>query len=124
MALKVNILRNDEDQIVVCVLTGSLDTETYQDFKSKAMICLEKSPRALSLDLKALEYISSMGIGAVLELHKAATARGTTFMMSNVPPHIEQVFKIVHALPNVQMFESVAEADRYFGEIQKRIKEK
>ncbi len=44
-------------------------------------------------------------------------------MMANVPRHIDQVFKIVQALPDVRVFESMEEADRYFQEIQDRIKQ-
>lgn len=39
--------------------------------------------------------------------------------LSNVPGHIDRVFKIVNALFDVPMFENMAEADEYFLEIQK-----
>jgi len=122
MGLKIGVLKNEEEKMVILMLSGPLDTETYQDFKDKAKAELEKNPKALVLDLKSLDYISSMGISAILETRKICDAKKISFMLSNVPGHIEQVFKIVNALPDVPMFENMEEADKYFLEIQKRIK--
>ena len=49
-------------------------------------------------------------------------ASGASFMMSNVPAHIDQVFRVVKALPNIRVFNSRQEADDYLMEIQKRAK--
>jgi anti-anti-sigma factor len=122
MGLQISVLTNEDEQMVVCMLVGSLDTETYQKLKDKVATQLKKTPKVLVLDLKSLEYISSMGISAVLEVRKSIEAIGGRFMMSNVPVHIDQVFKIVNALPDVPMFESREEADKYFLAIQKKIK--
>ena len=105
------------------MLSGQLDTESYQNFKDKAKAEIDKGPKTLVLDLKSLDYISSMGISAILEMRKMCEAKNVSFMLSNVPKHIDKVFKIVNALPDVPMFENMEEADKYFLEIQKRIKE-
>lgn len=123
MALEVNVLRREEDGLFIIALKGSLDSNTAQDLKTKAQKYINLSPQALLLDLEHLEYISSIGISVLLELIRAMENKNGTLMMANIPAHIEHVFKIVNALPSFQMFKDIEEADRYFLEIQKRIKE-
>ncbi len=122
MALKISSMIREEDNVIVLSLEGSLDTDTYQQLKDKAFSQLDKSPKALILDLKSLDYISSMGISALLEIRKKAEVAKSGFMMSNVPAHIDHVFKIVNALPDVRIFASIEEADKYFMEIQNQVK--
>ena len=124
MGLQINVLKDETEKMLIFKLAGSLDTETYENFMEKVAQQLVKPLKAVVLDLKDLEYISSMGISAILQAKGKVESIGCSLMMSNVPAHIEQVFKIVKALPDVPMFESIEEADRYFMEIQKRIKEK
>ncbi len=124
MGLKISVLTNEDEKAVIFILIGSLDTENYQGLKDKAEIYFKKNPKAVVLDFKSLDYISSMGISVVLEIRQKTESIGGSFMMSNVPPHIDYVFKTVNALPDVPMFENIKEADEYFLAIQKQIKEK
>lgn len=123
MGLKISVLTNEDEKAVVFMLIGSLDTETYQQLKDKAAMQLKKELKNLVLDLKSLDYISSMGISVILEMRKMIESIGGNFMMANVPAHIDHVFKTVNALPDVPMFENIKEADEYFLAIQKQIKE-
>lgn len=123
MGLGISVLRREDEDTIIMELSGSLDTETYLDFKDKSDKQFAKSPKALVLDLKNLEYISSMGVSAVLDAYKIAGSKGISFLLSNMPAHIEHVFKIIRALPGIQVFESVEEADKYLAAMQKRIKD-
>ncbi len=124
MALEISIMQKEDEKIIVLSLNGSLDGDTHRELKTKVAKQLEKNPKAIILELQGLEYISSMGISAILESRRLAETRNASFMMSNIPPHIQQVFNIVNALPNMRIFKNLEEADNYFMEIQKRIKEK
>ena len=124
MGLKINVLTNVDEKTVVFMLIGSLDTETSPQLKDKAMNQLKKAIKTVVLDLKSLDYISSMGISVILEMRKMVESIGSNFMMANVPAHIDHVFKTVNALPDVIMFENIKEADEYFLAIQKQIKDK
>ncbi|HAH21738.1 MAG: hypothetical protein A2Y00_04150 [Omnitrophica WOR_2 bacterium GWF2_43_52] len=123
MGLKISIAKKEEENVVIISLSGSLDTQTYEEFRKKAQAQLSTTLKAIVLDLERLDYISSMGISAILEIRKAAKAQGVVMMMSSVPEHIDKVFKIVNALPDVQIFENREDADRYFGIIQNQVKE-
>jgi anti-sigma B factor antagonist len=122
MALRVSVLKKEGEGVTILSLQGSLDTETHQELRDKIKLQLAEAPHALVLDLELLDYISSMGISAIIEASRMAEDAGTTFMISNVPEHINQVFKIVKALPKVAIFENMEEADQYLLEMQKRYK--
>lgn len=123
MALDISTMKREEDNVVIFNLRGSLDSDTFDTFKAHALKYIDAKPRAVILDLERLDYISSMGITSVLEVRRAIEEQGGSMMMANVPRHIDQVFKIVQALPDVRVFESMEETDRYFQEIQDRIKQ-
>ena len=122
MSLKVSIFKRDPGVFIVA-LSGSLDTNTYEECDKKVQPVLVSTTRAVMFDLKELDYISSMGVSVLLKAKRIIEERGGNFLMLNVQPQINEVFKIIKALPNVPIFESVEEADRYFAEIQKKIKE-
>ena len=124
MGLKISVLANEDEKTIVFMLIGSLDTETHQQLMDKTILQLKKAIKTVVLDLKSLDYISSMGISVILEMRKMIEAIGCNFMMANVPAHIDHVFKTVNALPDVIMFENIKEADEYFLAIQKQIKDK
>jgi len=123
MGLDISTLKKEEENAVILSLKGSLDTQTYEKLKIHADKYISKGLKALVLDLQLLDYISSMGVSAILEVRKKSEAIDAAFAMTNIPSHIAQVFKIINALPDVRIFENMAEADRYLKGIQDRIKE-
>jgi anti-sigma B factor antagonist len=122
MALKISVMSKDDGVVILC-LVGSLDTETHTELEVRGRKELDKSPKGMILDFKSLDYISSMGISALLLLQKQAQVRGVSLVVTNIPPQIDEVFKIVKALPQESIFASMEEADRYLLGIQKKIKE-
>lgn len=122
MGLNISVLRKEEENFLIFALTGSLDTETHEQFRKKVLQHLDSGAKGIVLDLKNLDYISSLGISAILDIRQETEKRNVSLSFAQVPAHIEQVFKIVNALPNVQVFASIQEADKYFREIQDRIK--
>ena len=123
MGLAVRVYEKEVAVFVVTV-SGSLDSATYQDLEKKMTPFLMESTKALILDLKGLEYISSMGVSAVLKAKKIINDFGGNFMMVNLRPQIKTVFDIIKALPDVPIFANLEEADRYLSEMQKRTLEK
>lgn len=109
--------------VIVVEIGGSLDTATYQELEKKLKVILTGSIKALILDMKMLDYISSMGVSVVLKTKKSVEASGGSFMMAHLQHQIKTVFDIVKALPNMCLFESLEEADNYLAEMQRRAKE-
>ena len=89
MALKINVMRREEDSVVICALAGSLDTETHAQFKEKIATYLTPGGAGIILNLKGLEYISSLGISALLQLDQDTRAKKIPLSVVEVPAHIQ-----------------------------------
>lgn len=122
MILKTAVDKRSDGTFVITV-SGALNTETYQQFEKDVKGVVAAKPKAVILDLAALDYISSMGISALLSFRKAVSASGGSCVLMNVPASIKEVFRIVNALPDVPLFKDIEEADRYFSAIQRKMKE-
>ena len=100
---------------------GSLDSNTYTDLQEHIAAVTKSKPRVLVLDLEGLSYISSAGVRVVIAAQKAMKAAGGGFAIVNLQPQIRKVFEIIMALPSPNVFESVADLDRYLAGIQKKV---
>ena len=100
---------------------GSLDSNTYTDLQDHVAAITKNKPGVLVLDLKDLSYISSAGVRVVIAAQKAMKAAGGGFAIVNLQPQIRKVFEIIMALPSPNVFESVADLDRYLTGIQKKV---
>ena len=100
---------------------GSLDSNTYTDLQEHIAAVTQRKPGALVLDLKDLTHISSAGVRVLIAAQKAMKAAGSGFAIVNLQPQIRKVFEIIMALPSSNVFESVADLDRYLAGIQKKV---
>jgi anti-sigma B factor antagonist len=100
---------------------GSLDSNTYTQLEEHIAAVTKSKPGALVLDLKGLSYISSAGVRVLIAAQKAMKAIGSGFAIVNLQPQIRKVFEIIMALPSPNVFESVADLDRYLAGIQRKM---
>ena len=100
---------------------GSLDSNTYIDLQEHIAAITKSKPGALVLDLKDLTYISSAGVRVVIAAQKTMKAARGGFAIVNLQPQIRKVFEIIMALPSPNVFESVADLDRYLAGIQRKM---
>jgi len=100
---------------------GSLDSNTYTQLQDHIAAITKSKPGALVLDLEDLSYISSAGVRVLIAAQKAMKAAGGGFAIIHLQPQIRKVFEIIMALPSPNVFESVADLDRYLTGIQKKV---
>jgi anti-anti-sigma factor len=103
---------------------GRLDGTTAPDLERELAPLLGESPRSLVFDLRDLEYISSAGLRVFFKAMKAMKESGGTCLLTHLQPPIKKVFDIVNALPDMQIFRSIEEADAYLDLMQQKEKEK
>lgn len=101
-------------------LTGTLNTQTFPILEEAVNAALAKSPSVLVFDLEFLNYISSAGIRVILKANKAMKKTNGKVMFTNMQPQIKKVFEIINALPQQQVFSSIAEMDRYLDAMQRQ----
>ncbi len=117
MMFQVKIAQRDPGVYTVAVY-GALDAETHEKFIRDLNPLFMKTFKVVILDLGGVNYVSSLGIGAVFKVTQMAKARGATAVLTNLQPKIQKVFDIVKALPGA-IFKNIAEADEYIDSLQK-----
>ena len=70
--------------------------------------------------MKQVSYINSKGLRVILKANKAMKSRGGRIVLTNLQPHIKEVFDIIDALPAQRIFASRQELDNYLDTMQKR----
>lgn len=75
------------------VLTGAIDLVTRQDVVAAGRAVLE-SGRGLSLDMGAVNFIDSTGIGAIVELHNVARTHGTSLEIPRRSDRVERILEV------------------------------
>ena len=118
MDLRVHIKERSVGSFVI-TLSGSLDTNTYTTLEENLKKVLHKSTRLIIFNLEGVNYISSMGIGALFKVVQTMHNQGGEVLMTNLQPQIQKVFDTVKALPK-SLFKDFSEVDAYLDEVQKK----
>lgn len=120
MSLRVNS-KEKQPGVFVISCDGSLNTNTYTMLENRLNLIFEGHPKLIVFDMENLDYISSMGVRAVLNTQKKMKSLNGSSKMMNLKPQVEKVFEIINALPSDQVFSTEAEMDEYLDKIQKKI---
>ena len=82
------------DGRLVAVLTGELDTASAAETEAALKPLFESTGKDLVLDCTNLEYIASSGIRILVNLLKAAKAKGDQVVLKNVNEVIRDVLEL------------------------------
>ena len=72
--------------------------------------------------MKDLDYISSAGLRVIFKAAKQVKSHGRRLAAANRKPHIDKVFEILKALPDMAVFANDAEMDAYLESMQDQVK--
>ncbi len=99
---------------------GSINTMTSRSLQNTIeRICAVK-PNIILFDLEQVDFINSKGLRVILKVYRVIKAHGGRVVLMNFQPHIKEVFKIINALPDQQIFASWHEFDNYLVAVQKK----
>ena len=111
MGLDIKVIK--KKNFVYCVeLTGSLDTETYQQLEEELKEIIDEKTKMVILDMAGVDYISSAGVGVVIWARKTLKKYNASFSMVNLQPQIQKVLDALKILPMIDIFENMPEADK------------
>jgi anti-anti-sigma factor len=103
---------------------GRLDTTTHAILDTALAPVVATFKGALIFNMGRLEFISSAGLSVLFKTRKAMAKSGGRVLFAKLQPQIEKVFQIVRALPDTNVFTSLAEVDEYLATIQAKEIEK
>lgn len=103
------------------LVSGRLDTHTYQELDDALSPLFATPINTLVLDLTGLEYISSAGIRSIFKARKALSPRHGKVLVTHPQPQIRKVFDMVKAVPLGEIFTSTQELDAYLEAMQRKV---
>lgn len=114
----------DEGKSVARVaLIGALNTDTAPGFEQRLVEVVAAGHALTVLDMKELDYISSAGLRVIFKAAKNVKASGHRLAAANRKPHIDKVFEILKALPDMAVFANDEEMDAYLDSMQEQARE-
>lgn len=113
MDLTTSVAIDTENSVARVALKGALNTDTAPGFEEKLARVLGEGHRLTVLDMQDLDYISSAGLRVIFKAAKQTKADGRRLAAANRKPHIDKVFEILKALPDMAVFADDAELDAY-----------
>ena len=87
------INKNLEDNTLKLAIEGRLDTTTAPELE-EVITAMGEEVKALELDLKDLEYISSAGLRVLLAAQKKMNAAEGTMVVRNISELVGEVFEL------------------------------
>ncbi|UDY25085.1 STAS domain-containing protein [Nocardioides sp. Kera G14] len=74
-------------------LVGSIDLVSREDFLKAGLAVLDRD-NALALDMSGVDFMDSMGIGALVEIARHAEKQDASFTISAVSPRVSRVLEV------------------------------
>lgn len=123
MELSTDVSIDEDNSIARVALVGALNTDTAPGFEQRLQAVVERGLELTVLDMRDLDYISSAGLRVIFKAAKQVHSTGRRLAAVNRKPHIEKVFEILKALPDMAVFANEQELDDYLTGIQARIRD-
>ena len=123
MDLKTTVDIDQENSVARVGLAGALNTDTAPGFEEQLQAVIDEAYSLTVLDMKELDYISSAGLRVIFKAAKQSKAAGNRLAAANRKPHIDKVFEILKALPDMAVFANDQELDDYLDSMQKKVRE-
>ncbi len=121
MKLAIEIEEREPGITVVVSPKGEINSETSETLDQELRRVLSRPVRTLVLDMEAVTFISSAGVGTIAKTKASLAKMKADLAMINLQPQVKRVFEIIRLLPTMQVFENTAELDDYLSRVQRRI---
>lgn len=118
MDLTTTVFIDEENSVARVALDGALNTDTAPGFEKRLQDVIDGGQQLTVLDMKDLEYISSAGLRVIFKAAKRTRSEGRNLAAANRKPHIDKVFEILKALPDMAVFANEQELDDYLDAMQ------
>jgi anti-anti-sigma factor len=89
---------------IITVQVDSFDHRYIETFKSAINQCLLAEQTHLVLDLKAVSFMDSAGLGIVLYGHRACKQAGKQFAICEASSYVNKLFSLTGVAKSVQLF--------------------
>ncbi len=110
----MNVRFEMQDGHGVAIVSGSLNASSVGSFREQVDRWMGENPgmMVVVVDLSAVEFLDSAGLGALLALLRKAGERGGDVRLAGLQKAVRLVFEITRTYKVFDIFDSAAEALR------------
>lgn len=101
---------NINDKILVRVKEVRLDADNSGELKEYLQRLLKNEAKALVIDLSAVNFIDSSGLGALLSGYKNASLLQGSLVLSGLQPRVQSMFELTRLHHVFEIYSSSQEA--------------
>ncbi len=106
----MNVQRAQYGDIAVLAVAGRLDQQTSESFQTTLLDAIGDEQAGLVLDLSGLEYISSVGLRALMIGAKQSKAAGKSLSVAALQSVVKEVFQISRFDKVIATFDTTRDA--------------
>ncbi len=109
------VRQQDGQEICVLHIQGHLDGHTYPEFEAKLNEEIEAGRYDIVIDFEHLDYISSAGLGALLNAHTRSREHNGDVHIAGLSQKTRRLFDLLGFSHVLSVYDSVDEAVAAFG---------
>ncbi|MCP4705555.1 MAG: STAS domain-containing protein [candidate division Zixibacteria bacterium] len=106
----MELIRRDEDMVVVLSLAGRLDLANGNKLKDEIKGVLDSGKTSIHLCMKDLEFVNSSGLGAMVSIMKEIRLQRGRLTLSDMADYVREVFDITQLSHIFEIFPTEEEA--------------
>ncbi len=106
----MEIAVQDHDRVSVVKVTGRLDAATAPDLQTALSQLVDRKRNNIVLDLKDVDFISSIGLRAIVLTYKTVKLTEGDLRLASPSPSVAMVLKTLGMTPMFSIYPSSAEA--------------
>lgn len=106
----MDIKHADKDGIAVLNLSGRLDLASGSKLKEEIKKLTDKSQTSVHLNLSAVEFINSSGLGALVSIMKEIRLQKGRLTLSNLASYVQEIFEITQLSHIFEIFSDEEQA--------------
>lgn len=85
-----------DNDVLIISADGGIDRHTSKEFVDQILKLIEGGITRIIVDCEKLTYISSWGLGILLQMHKRAKRAGGEVKIANVSSRIVSILNVTH----------------------------
>src|SRR5262245_4621950 len=111
VTLDVSARSGSKPAMTVVTIGGQLEADTADSARKPLEALVAAPPAVVVFELSKLEFISSIGLGLLLDVARRLGRGGSSVYAVSARPRIAKVMGVIPVLPPERMFTSMADLD-------------
>ena len=109
--MSLTITTDQTAELATIQIEGEVDVSCADDLREELTLALDDAPARIEVDLAAMPYIDSTGIGVLVGFAHRAVDEGVEFALANPQPNVARVLELLGLLGELNVVAVADEAE-------------